>query len=1055
VSELDPFYDVRTRLVDALALDLAGPSPDDPTAETIEDPPLTRYIVGVVYPQSGEMIDPSQDVDVADDYDEVAVPDPPVAMANVRYPASMGMTFSVDPELAPTIVLRVEASRYEMLEEEPGGESDTIARSRRRSGAAVERWRRVLLDVEPEELRVTEPAENLTRPLAPGLELFCRVRRPDSAGAVPITVVLVNTNNVAPGRLRDADSFFQVRIAASASSGEPCFVERAGISPLADDEDVTAYRLLFRDAASFAVGHGTSVAWDRVDGTSRASLVRTSYLPTHELLLADSNADLRGRALTIRWLTTADRDDVVAHLHTFCDEYASWIEQRREEASGLSDDHRATAHDHLDVCAQAASRMKAGVDQLASKTDDTPWRAFRLANKAMLRQRSRVEWLRHGRPTEAPEETDRHEWRPFQLAFILLCLRGIADSESADREFADLLWFPTGGGKTEAYLGLIAFTVFLRRLRHGESGAGVNVLMRYTMRLLTIQQFERAALLICCLESLRREDPSLGTKEISIGLWVGRDATPNDRVQAGISLDRLRAGRSVEKENPVQLHACPWCGDPLDHRNYWLPADKSRVRIACRQTDCQFSGGLPAFVVDDDLYEFHPTLVVATADKYASLPWRERVAALFNLDDEGTRPPELIIQDELHLISGPLGTLTGLYETAVDLLCTHEGTPPKVVASTATIRRARQQTLGLFNREVRQFPPPAVDASNSYFAVEATRDEKATRLYAGVMAPGSSQTTLLVRVYACLLQTALELDVASELKDPYWTLVGYFNSLRVLGGARMQVTDDVSDRIELIAASGHDARQLEQRIELTSREPSSAIPEALRHMAVRHPDPAALDVILATNMISVGVDIDRLGLMVVMGQPQATSEYIQATSRVGRTRPGLIVTLFNAARSRDRSHYESFPTYHGTLYRQVESTSVTPFSSRARDRGLHAVVVALARMLDRDLRPNDGAGDEVAVRRAAEAAKRAVLDRVGDVAADELAATEKQIDELVDAWLDRAAQTPELVFSEYRNAEKSLLVDAALDDVDRQGAFGTLWSLRDVDRSSNLFEVRP
>ena len=414
--------------------------------------------------------------------------------------------------------------------------------------------------------------------------------------------------------------------------------------------------------------------------------------------------------MTIRWLATVDRAEVVsAPLHSFCDEYASWIEKRREEASALPDDLRATAYGHLDVCAGAASRMRAGVDQLGSKSDDTPWNAFRLANKAMLRQRSRVEWLRLGRATEKPEESEGHEWRPFQLAFILLCLRGIADPDGPDRRFADLLWFPTGGGKTEAYLGLIAFTVFLRRLRHGENGAGVNVLMRYTMRLLTIQQFERAALLICCLESLRREDPRLGTSEISIGLWVGRDATPNNRVQAGISLDRLRAGRSVEKENPVQLHACPWCGYALDHRNYWLPSDKSRVRIACRQKDCQFSGGLPAFVVDDDLYDFHPT-IVATADKYASLPWRERVAALFNLDDDSTRPPELIIQDELHLISGPLGTLTGLYETAVDLLLARtRGTP-------AQGRRldsdhpsgTTNRSLGLFNREVRQFPPPAL-----------------------------------------------------------------------------------------------------------------------------------------------------------------------------------------------------------------------------------------------------------------------------------------------------------------------------------------------------------
>ena len=235
----------------------------------------------------------------------------------------------------------------------------------------------------------------------------------------------------------------------------------------------------------------------------------------------------------------------------------------------------------------------------------------------------------------------------------------------------------------------------------------------------------------------------------------------------------------------------------------------------------------------------------------------------------------MIIQDELHLISGPLGTLVGLYETAIDNLTSRGGARPKVVASTATIRRAASQTRGLFNRDLRQFPPPVIDAANSYFAVEVDPSKKPTRLYLGLMAPAISHSTLMIRTYASLLQSALALPADSDVKDPYWTLVGYFNSLRVLGGARLQVQDDVQEgRIPQLAKDGN-ARQIDNRIELTSRESSSDIPDHLKRMAISYPNSAALDVILATNMISVGMDIDRLGLMVVMGQPQTTSEYIQ------------------------------------------------------------------------------------------------------------------------------------------------------------------------------------
>ena len=415
----------------------------------------------------------------------------------------------------------------------------------------------------------------------------------------------------------------------------------------------------------------------------------------------------------------------------------------------------------------------------------------------------------------------------------------------------------------------------------------------------------------------------------------------------------------------------------------------------------------------------------------------------------------MIIQDELHLISGPLGTLTGLYETALDAVCESKGAGPKVIASTATIRRAGNQVRGIFNRPVRQFPPPGLDARDSYFALEVGPEQKGTRLYLGLMTPGTSQTTLMVRTYAALLQFAADLPGTPDVRDPYWTLVGYFNSLRVLAGAKLQVQDDVEDRIELLAReSGSTKRTLDEQIEMTSRESSADIPSHLKRMAIRHPDRAALDVILATNMISVGVDIDRLGLMVVMGQPQATSEYIQATSRVGRQFPGLVVTLFNASRSRDRSHYESFVTYHSALYRQVESTSVTPFSSRARDRALHAVLIALARLTLADYRPNNSAAQvmDLATRLAPVVAT--ILQRVGEVSAAEVDATRQQLHDIIVRWTDASQDNPNVVFRDYFHPDRALLVDAARDDVDLRFKFPTLQSLRDVDMSSNLYLVR-
>lgn len=1042
----DDYYDFRERLVDFVRRDLVG---YDTADEIIGDPPITKYAAGILFPLDSGNVDSSEDNDndndQNDDGDETA--DPPVAMANVRYPSSMGMTFSVDLNATSEIAVTVEAGKYVPLKQDGDANSD--------------QWQRIPIgptQLDP-PIDISKPVEDRRISIDDGLELFVRIRKPDDLQRVSVTLVLLNKHTAPPTGGRDAVSFFQPSISVTSTSpNSPIFVGRPNRQMTSDDPDIRSYRLLYRFATPIATGHGCSVDWSRYStDQTRAVKVWTTLIPTYELLLADTRQlDMQG--LTMKELAEGGRTDVITAFSNFCDQYEDWIDGSQGLSSRLANfkgELLETAKNHIDFCRNASERMRSGVDLLSQ--DDKAWNAFQLANQAMLQQRGRTEWLRNDRPTPEPTLGSEHKWYPFQLAFILISIRGIADTNSEDRDVADLLWFPTGGGKTEAYLGLLAFTVFLRRLRHQEEGDGVTVIMRYTMRLLTIQQFERAAMLICCCESIRRQSSALGRTPISIGLWVGKPGTPNKLSAARRSLDKIRKGQEVEKENPIQLRQCPWCGTPLSHRNYYIANHNPRLVITCKQDDCTFKNELPVHVVDEDIFRVRPTLLIATADKFASLPWKEQAASIFNRNAD-SKPPELIIQDELHLISGPLGTLAGLYETAIDFLCTDNGIRPKVIASTATIRRASSQGKGLFNRQVQQFPPPGIDASDSFFAVESDRDSKGSRLYVGLMAPATSQTTLLVRVYAALLQGAKELSGSDHVRDAYWSLVGYFNSLRVLGGARMQVQDDVAeDRIPFLAnQSGIDARSIENRIELTSREPSGDIPGHLKLMEQEaYPSIEALDVVLATNMISVGVDVDRLGLMAVMGQPQSTSEYIQATSRVGRKYPGLVCVMFNAAKSRDRSHYESFVDFHSALYRQVESTSVTPFSSRARDRGLHAVLISLARLTIDGIRSNSGACRIEDFMDRIEQVKNLILDRVIAVTGseEEKALTEKQLDEIIEQWRRRARDCPDLVFTDFKNPDRSLLVDAANADVDPDEAFLTPWSLRDVDAASNLYQV--
>ena len=540
-------YAFRRELVDAVVADLVGPAGG--VDEALSDPPITRYIMGVLYPRGEGAVDPAEAHDEIIETEGDAAPDPAVSWSNVRYPSSCGLTFAVDSDAAPTIRVVVEAARYSAGTAEAPVSTDGASLDQPQA-APDDQWYRSAVESAPVTIDVTTPDEGRQRRrLADGLELFCRVRRADAEGVVSVTLVLMNVNVAPKTGLRDELAFFQSRICVDAPDAvaQP-FAARENSAIGVSDEDLAGYRLLYRDAHTYAVGHGCSVQWE-CDGAPSKARIWTTFAPEYELLLADSNPDVD--AVPIRGLATDDPETVRTRLEEFIDGYASWAKERRAGIPALPEHLQEAAATHMAACERAVERMRSGVAILGA--DAVAWRAFALANRAMAAQMARNRWLRDGKPQAGPDEA-APAWYPFQLAFFLLCVKGIVDDDCEERNVADLLWFPTGGGKTEAYLGLIAFVVFLRRLRSGRGG--VTALMRYTLRLLTLQQFERATALICACERLRREE-DIGGGEISIGLWVGQDASPNSRIDAKKALKQVAGGADLQTGQPGAASLLP------------------------------------------------------------------------------------------------------------------------------------------------------------------------------------------------------------------------------------------------------------------------------------------------------------------------------------------------------------------------------------------------------------------------------------------------------------------------------------------------------------------
>lgn len=806
-----------------------------------------------------------------------------------------------------------------------------------------------------------------------------------------LTFTLINLNTSGTEIVKNEDCFFQVSF--SVSVNEKCFCPYKAASAKTDKEDEKSNLLLFRKKKTFAVGHGCSPIWNDDDIEVTDEII-TEAIPSYEIKPILPN-ELKSVELKMYDFSDLSNKEITENLIKLNSEYESWINKQEVIANTeLNGELLETALRHIMSCRKCLLRMSEGVQLL--NTNEKVNRAFRLMNRAMLLQqlnysietrnwnidRGNITGLKDALIPDINDISTWKQglgsWRPFQLAFILMNLNSMLDPDHIDREMVDLIWFPTGGGKTEAYLGLSAFTIFLKRLKD-KNDSGTTVLMRYTLRLLTTQQFQRAASLICACDKIRKEfEEELGTPRITIGLWVGSDSTPNKRDVAKKTFQIMEQGR--DEENPFIVLKCPWCGAQMGYlkeaRTNKVKGYKKR-RIGSKETivyqcdnhHCDFSKtdfNLPLVVIDEDIYDNPPTLLIGTVDKFAMLTWRPEARTLFGFRgvERPFSPPELIIQDELHLISGPLGSMVGLYETMIEELCTVNNSKPKIIASSATISRAKEQINSLYGRgtnNVNIFPAQCLSAGDSFFAKEDS--ESTGRIYTGIFASAlPSHATAQVRVLSALLQSVKSIPVADEkLRDPYWTALTYFNSIRELGHAATLIRADIREYMNSIwirkSIKADERRFINRDIELTSRINSNDIPEYLEQLLKTWTGDKSeypVDVCLATNMISVGVDIPRLGLMTVIGQPKTTSEYIQATSRVGRSKtgPGIVFTIYNCSKPRDRSHFEHFQEYHSKIYSKVEPTSVTPFSAPARERALHAILIGLIRLYSTDQSTN-------------------------------------------------------------------------------------------------------
>ncbi|WP_369742811.1 helicase-related protein [Pseudidiomarina sp. PP-1MA] len=968
-------------------------------------------------------------------------------------PSSVGFSFFISGETVE-LAITCGASIYNYRK---AGSDDLSSKKNKDS------WTKSKLLDEDITLALTQ--EQTTRLVLEGNATLSLTSRPLTHGHI-VTVTLYNhkfLSTESDYREFNENCLFEAHLSCEIVGGSLSGYPMTDRALLDDEQREIEFR--YRQVKTLAVGHGAAVTWDKL--TNGNWLIKSDFVPTIEIpqMTADTG-DSESLVLDSRYLMTLQTQAaVIDDLENFINNYGSWIEK---EKNALTDEEwqldEKSASKIIEKQTSAVARMRKAISFL--RTSATARTAFSLANQAML---SQVNQCAVSQDSTSLNELKEFKWRPFQLGFILVALESTLNQDSRDRDILDLIWFPTGGGKTEAYLGLMAILFIFRRLEYPTSGSGTVCVMRYTLRLLASQQFLRANRLICALELLRRDRPSLlGDEPFTSGFWVGASTSPNTNTEANELWTKGRYSRLV-------LTSCPWCDIGFTKDSYVF--ENGQLSFQCCNSMCDFykNGDLPIKVVDEALYDNPPTLLLGTVDKFARLAWDGRASRFFGVDQQ--RPPELIIQDELHLISSSIGSVFGLYEAGIDALVRARGLTVKYVASTATIRNAHEQTRSLFARESAVFPPSGLNHKDAYFAREVPLSEKPGRLYVGILAALIAQSKSLGPIMSAALAAPIEAfaENDSDFIDAWWTLLVYHSSLKSVNNSSTVLESDVRAKLEAAlkaylqgvtdvesrerVRSVIDKRNALKTITLTSQTEPEEIPKSFARLSHRFDeDERHVDVGLASTMISVGLDVSRLALMIINGQPLTTAEYIQASSRVGRGEtPGVVLVNYLKGQSRSWSHYENFRTYHESFYRFVEPSSVTPFTYQARKRALHAALVIAVRHGAPRMHENGAAGlfniNEPGIQKTLSHLKNRIFIALGSHA-EARQQVQKQFEGLVAEWHDRAqnSQHSLVYFSRDRSSNNLIEPTELLNNVGR--AWPTLNSMRNVESEANLCCVR-
>lgn len=1102
------YAEVRGKILEAVRMDLLGPQQD---TELLDESPISSYITGMLYPADTSLSEDEEfdEQNFASDefhsenetgkgVEEDEPDDKP--KGGFKKQASLGISCYVNTDVHK-LVVSVNWGSYtkdkRKVKEKVRGVEKEVSKTvfiREQQGDIVNidlnsfsRFARVPLEVDDKlVLHVIQMK----------LEEDCKM----------VSVYLYNKREKGNRDTEYEQVLFQVELMISDENLDPIFLPEhlCRKNELKDE-------FYYENRAVYARGRGCAASWGVDEGSDNAKYVKTMFIPDYEINSVSPSVDgFEKNTFSMKFMADEkNKSETIKRLRNLCRLYGNWIDGLVKYPLMKQENFKVNGLKIIDECRTAYSRIRNGIDLLES--NDMIFQAFCFLNEAMFMQRSITMYAKTNGDDVSCDlndfmSVDHSEWRPFQIAFVLLNLEGCVNGESKERENVDLLYFPTGGGKTEAYLGLIAFVIAYRRLSASsehefEKDGGVTVFLRYTLRLLTTQQRDRLMKLIVASEVIREKNPVMfGKSRISIGFWVGGGVTPNKFGDYDDPDKKKDFIRKVTK----QVIVCPYCGQPIDESDYDIEAKTQSVKISCSNPVCHYHKSkkrtLPIYLVDEEIYRKCPTVVISTVDKFARLPWDEKSGLLFGNRDRycprcghiargekhvgrhnasgGMKradvvqakpfyPPELIIQDELHLITGPLGTIYGGYEDVVEEMCSvkrlNKKIRPKYIVSTATIKNAGEQIRCLYGRvNYTQFPPSGFDIGDSYFVKEIPLDQKPFRQYVGICGNGQSVKTTLLRVYSAILQAAFALSKDERYEDyidPYYTLIGYFNSIRELGGAVRLLDDDIPSRIERLQKKyGHALKRfINRKREITSRIPSYEIAKVLEYLTIGYDKKAAkqeaYDVVIATNMIAVGMDVDRLGLMTVVGQPKQNSEYIQATSRVGRSYPGIVFTIYNPYRPRDLSHYENFVGFHSQMYRYVEGTTATPFSARARDRVLHAIVVSLLRLRYEELAQNAMAGEIVNVSESIiEEVRQDILERVKIVAHKAYHDVEFEINSFIDEWKNLSNEGKTLkYYTNERGLEQSNRLLNYYGSYCTPKEKPTLNSMREVEQASTIY----